>query len=867
VRKAEALGHYPFVENHHVSMPDTEESSTDESQARSDSEITQVECFSDCGLSVGVHRFRAAVGSLVMAGALLVVMAQFTGEGIRLASFSAKELDAEGQKRLLDNYNSVSGGLTALLMKPLDVFLSMVIAVGCLCVAPSFSMYHENRRRYLVMGVIGVVSYLMNTGFSALNVQAISGPIQPRISASDLAVENEVDDTQSLDTEGLVTTTWNTSFREKALGNSVRNTILRNLFIPTERVPAWSNFTLVYTEDPYKNVIASYGFPARSWQQNALPRALEPTSMSMPMGEDPGEFPLDDKLPMDGDVATNLVMYAILVSNGMLGWWGIDDEAWNFDIYENMTGSLPMAEFFNLSDSRASKTLVKDTHKTIVDYFAKTKYANTTDELAKIEFSRVNLSDSVVFDALTVEIPTKMLDVSLDNTSSSSSYFIESKCNPGGCLIEDVGEYKINENGSAKTTIYPRVQALAICLNDEGKEELIVDFKFNSSDQVLQECKQHSYSSMIIVSIGKRIEGDEFVAEECSSSSWVNARMVYSLTVGRLSWTLEDFAETNNAECGSDRGCHGIRFPLENAVNSHPGEYLLVSNASVPMNLLEPINLNDLWFKVGASKWKVLASTAEEPRQASLETDSRAALIVLPRNFKRAKSKVARMRGADLCEHFVDKYLSHIEKNHLYIEHSLQPAYTAGLYFIFQNAVVRRLLPTNVTTVTNKPSLEFSGNTQEMYVQASIPRRNVLLTVAGCVIMVSCGLSIVILGKRCETAVHEHCTAATTVEAVANLDKFPRTMMQLQLRDRVTGEVIDAPLDSLRVKTVVLVGESQEYVITESDLVDIRVSSLDREQGTSQFSRLESRNVTDAAIGTVNAGGPNAKQKEKKEGN
>ncbi|KAF1795528.1 hypothetical protein GQ600_6556 [Phytophthora cactorum] len=129
------------------------------------------------------------------------------------------------------------------------------------------------------MGVIGVVGYLMNTGFSALNVQ--EGP--PRIISSDLAVVNVYDTTQQLDDQGLLSTTWDTRFRENTPGNSVLNTILRKLFLATEEVSTWCNQTDDYP-DPFKSVITNYGFPPRSWQQYALSQALEPTAtLSMPM--------------------------------------------------------------------------------------------------------------------------------------------------------------------------------------------------------------------------------------------------------------------------------------------------------------------------------------------------------------------------------------------------------------------------------------------------------------------------------------------------------------------------------------------------------------------------------------------------------
>ncbi|KAG6974387.1 hypothetical protein JG688_00003095 [Phytophthora aleatoria] len=224
---------------------------------------------SDYTLYIGVHRFRAVAGTLMMAIVVIGAMLPFARDGIRVSSFQAGDLDADKQKKMLDKYNSVSGGLTVLLTKPLDVFLSMVVTITFLCVATKCSVHHENQRRYLVMGVIGVVGYLMNTGFSALNVQVVSGGIHPRIISSDLVVVNVYDTTQQLDDQGLLSTTWDTRFRENTPGNSVLNTILRKLFLATEEVPTWCNQTDDYP-DPFKSVIANYGFPRKPWSQLRL---------------------------------------------------------------------------------------------------------------------------------------------------------------------------------------------------------------------------------------------------------------------------------------------------------------------------------------------------------------------------------------------------------------------------------------------------------------------------------------------------------------------------------------------------------------------------------------------------------------------
>ncbi|KAE9007178.1 hypothetical protein PR003_g18991 [Phytophthora rubi] len=114
----------------------------------------------------------------------------------------------------------------------------------------------------------------------------------------------------------------------------------------------------------------------------------------------------------------------------------------------------------------------------------------------------------------------------------------------------------------------------------------------------------------------------------------------------------------------------------------------------------------------------MLASTVEESRGAVLKTETRPTIIVLPRNFKTINSTFTAYmldRGISDCEVLIDNYLNHIEKNHLYIEYTLQPAYTAGLYYIFQNGMEQTRIPANASS-SHRNSLQFAGNIQDMYV-------------------------------------------------------------------------------------------------------------------------------------------------------
>ncbi|ETK78558.1 hypothetical protein F441_15752 [Phytophthora nicotianae CJ01A1] len=144
-------------------------------------------------------------------------------------------------------------------MKPVDILLSMLVAVAVLCFASEPSVRHRNWSKYVVLAAITVVGYLLNTGLSVLNMQVTPGQIHPTILASDLIVESDHEISQPLDANGLLTATFDSKYRENTPGNSVLNTIMRTLLMPAEEVPTWCNRTDDY-QYPFKNVVANYSF-------------------------------------------------------------------------------------------------------------------------------------------------------------------------------------------------------------------------------------------------------------------------------------------------------------------------------------------------------------------------------------------------------------------------------------------------------------------------------------------------------------------------------------------------------------------------------------------------------------------------------
>ncbi|KAG6974380.1 hypothetical protein JG688_00003097 [Phytophthora aleatoria] len=260
--------------------------------------LTDEVSHSTYSLHVRVQRLRVVAGSLVMACVLLGAILPFAHNGARVGSTKTPSGQVQLDLWQFDRTTHETG-IQCSSQKPEQVYRSS-----------------SNCRRGL------------STEYWTECAQHASDPgqIHPTILASDLIVENDHEVSQPLDGDNLLTTTFNAKYRENTPGNSVLNTIMRTLLIPTEEIPTWCNRTDDY-QYPFKNVHASYGFPSRAWQQRALSSALEPTvTLSIPLNTESSELPSDEELPMTVSIATNLAVYALVVSNTFLGWWKSADE-------------------------------------------------------------------------------------------------------------------------------------------------------------------------------------------------------------------------------------------------------------------------------------------------------------------------------------------------------------------------------------------------------------------------------------------------------------------------------------------------------------------------------------------------------------
>ncbi|TYZ67148.1 hypothetical protein PybrP1_013092, partial [[Pythium] brassicae (nom. inval.)] len=259
-----------------------------------------------------------------------------------------------------------------------------------------------------------------------------------------------------------------------------------------------------------------------------------------------------------------------------------------------------------------------------------------------------------------------------------------------------------------------------------------------------------------------------------------NPRIVYSVTIGRLSWETEDLARAFGAACRAN-DCTGLRHRLR----PDASEYLVVGTSSLPLATLSRFKIGD----VKTTKWRSLVSLRDTGADTS-ET-----VVLLPRRFSAvtAGGSALRSRNRTECVSGLDDFVLAVEKNHLYMEQSLQTSYTAAFYFLFQNAVHHKRMNATATaassSTTKPPPLAFAGNVQMLNVQVSVPTTNAVVSLVGCILLLLLSVGIVARTKRSEEALQQRANASVVAEAVMSSSKFPPSLLNLAMEKPTTAPV------------------------------------------------------------------------------
>lgn len=807
--------------------------------------------------------------------------------GITVLSFLSSDLSANEQSQLLDDFNSYTGSVTAAVSQLIDSFVRAAMPVGYLCFASTRVM--EVKQTLMMTGIVMggpmLLKYLLGNGFSAMNVRILANHLQPVVVASDLASGSSVVDV-------LLASSTNVSnlVPELETGNFVTNTVLRNMLAPivlgTAPTCASGETSSLFAI----GLMQSFGLPGKSWQSYLLPMALENESYKISM-ESLGEQDLSSAaLPMNASRAATVFIHGLHMASFFFRWGDSTNSVFDMrNVIETKFDPDPCTVDCYTYDTHPSHTVVATelldllpttdmSEQKQAEYFldaasemfykSLSGCVNISRDEATMEFSHVDISDTITFDAVTFEVPlrknflvrtlsydsssyslvddadTEALESnvsSADNTTWTNYYHLDTSndcgTEPGVCALPFMQEYDSNDQ---KYMPEPQIKGAAVCLNADGTEDFHVLYDYYDTTKenitnIYWLCPKKSTTAIWVVSLSSRIVGDamyDYASPDVTDdegiynrSTIVNPRKVYSLTTGMLEWKTVDIAKYHNADCSSDAGdCKGLDVVLNVPVNgsyakSNGSEHLIVGEASIPTSDLNVYSYNDtdliVQGKGTATRWLMLMTLATPAGDDYYSTHGD---LLLHYNLKSYEWKHGARKGVN-CSVSAEDYLRHVVGNHYFMDNGLQASYTSALTYLLKDGVVK-----TTTTVGSVTTLAFDGNEQWMDMVVSIPMKSMAITLAGIAVVVIGATVILALTSTGKRAVHgfarpEHMTAEMVAQMMFDGNKYPESVLARRFVGLTSSNSSD-PMSNFVIGGIVLYhGESGEsYTLPLQDL-------------------------------------------------
>jgi hypothetical protein len=269
-------------------------------------------------------------------------------------------------------------------------------------------------------------------------------------------------------------------------------------------------------------------------------------------------------------------------------------------------------------------------------------------------------------------------------------------------------------------------------VSSDGTEILTSFINMNANSRVsFFECSNQSTDSLLVLSRGKRLVADALIENVTAHNSTierggygavVNMREIFSVTITRAAWKLQDLATTHKARCDTRGGCMGLDVAL---TGSH--QRLVVGAAALQIANVLPLiqsaantNPHPIVFVRRPQFYNRYKGADGTPFIGEL---------LLPHSIRNLS---VTPRDAYSCDTAIKTRLAAYINNHVYIESTLQPAYTAAVFFLLQAGVVQDIVNQSWTATT---MLAFEGNTQNVDITVYIPWFNVVLTLVECMLL------------------------------------------------------------------------------------------------------------------------------------
>lgn len=680
---------------------------------------------SDPGLSslvLEVYGRRVAIGSTLRLASLIIITSLLIS-GFKLATLDATTLDDATRTDLLDRYNTYSGFIVTVVAMPIQAFVDMFLPVFFLCFTTKTIRKTKKSlvEQWAPVIVAVLISWMLGQGMNSLNVRFDANKVEYVISPNDL---RDVDTVFQFDLEAI--NVFNTSH---VAGINSTNTILRRAIHPTETTQETTCTHSKSTQDTTADPFVRYGFRITSWLQYMLPHSVASNwSYSFSLSDNFTTDPVDSSVFAGRSLnsTASLLIYSFWT---MFAQFGDPSDANN----PNVIYDWIMPRSSTPSELLTNMQTVIENVTEIIDARNDTEmgiWINISVPDITIEMTSFDLTPEITFDAVTFALPldATINHIWMSDLMFSDRYFTGSnpldnyyrlgtpiRCNDIACVI---GTPNINE------TYMDQVRLIRLCMNSEN----------DTTDDIhnFHECNVISSSSVLVYSVARHLSTDELYTDINSRNEsrliMKNPQMTYYVTVGRLSWKPINLAPMYGAICEDNTDCTGLNYTLS---NGQQHLVLGIKHVPVPRQITYPEN---------CPAWQVLAA-------ADTQIDSYyQGSVLYPPMYPQTEGKIPwSPRTGENCTSMGSTFINDILQQHMYSYDSLQPAYTAAMYWLFQNAAV-----VDRTNTTADVRLDFAGNQVWASLHISVPYRSAVLSIIGCAAVWIMGLMVAFWSRNHE---------------------------------------------------------------------------------------------------------------------
>lgn len=682
-------------------------------------------------IHVHVYGVRVLVLTTVVIASLAIVI-NILIKGQVLKTLNAKGLTDIAKRNLLDQYNSYSGSLVSVVQIPLSKFLDVLLPIFFLCFATN-TVLNEDTASFrqkvgLKVSTLGV-SWLIGQGISSLNVQFDSPKVEYIITQSDFTSSN---------------IGANISFEVSSITNSTHiagipstETMLRSAISPMSAKTGTTCGFSIGPASPNAQASVQFGFALNSWLKYMLPESITSTeSFTFTMEDTFTANSLNKSVLPGGDLQKT----ASLFSYSIWMLWRHFGSTYPYNVDPPWFGPV---DFYNRTMTLDPATMLTNMQKLITNATGALDnvhdpnwlgawYGVSNSEI-KVELANFDISPQIKFETVTFDLPVGketmaewMLNIqnwgvllSQDGEDDYYSLATTRNCNDNGCLLPTPSKDGIYQD---------QIRMLRLCMTGPNSTDEYIEAVATITSQTL--CQYPSNSSVLIYSLARNTdveavwhpeEEDEVLPVETadlytSTYSWYlkNPRTSYKVTVGRLSWETRDLSDPYGAKCGPGVNCQGLAFPLSNG-----NQHVILNEAQLP----KPQKVG---YPVEYTSWQALALTS-----TAVDTTYQASPFYPPNYpFMNGSTKWEPLNGSR-CSSMASDFVNDIFQRHIYSRDPVQPAYTAAMFWLFQNAAVKDV-DTTAVPPNKSVRLDFDGNQISISLHVSMPSTSALLSLAGC---------------------------------------------------------------------------------------------------------------------------------------